>query len=1209
MDAKKAIEILRDANFRPSSVEEIMELSSVLNAVADDEQPDGFGDAMGKLKDSRYAMLNTIYANGDYSLDSGVWSFKDEPEIVELASQLELVDKYGKEEDAGAFKKAALEMLEREVSASGLENAELEYLDAVQRSYNALGKGLEADKVIDYKLTILKNIADGQRDLSISDIDVIRGLLDSNFAGLSDAQRSVIEEKIAKLEKGLNVENIDAEEVNKNLKELEGFRKELNEDKLKGKEIEEELKEVDDLLGRVQIDSKVQQTSHKAFDSERLPSEKFRVEVKRIATDEAIRKCALDKNFAKLKTTAEKQKAFVKARTEAVKDQVRQLMINQFGYDVSTSLREGKKMPSMDEMKAKANDFINAKSKKKISITKSVALSTMAVGIKENLAIGKLIAKRTGYEVTKLYNTAKSRRDQFKKDHPGWYNFTKSTLIGGGIAVTGMFVPPLGAAAAVWYGAHKTRASYRDLKAKYQKDEEYKGKSFGHYLKKHPLETTSLFASGALAGVTAVVGGATIYSAVNAAVASGASVLGAAATGGANLAEGAIDKAVVGWTRAALGNTAAFSNAARMYVAADNKKDKRKAVVIGAVSMAVATGMAFFANTEKGQEVTRKVLGWFGLGKGGNNLTPEGQTTQDTNTATVTNTDTTTTTTTTTNEQGEVVVVPVAEAESYEVQARVEPDQRVSDQRFALWQKRSSDDFGAEAANSYYKAIETGGVETIPDNMTKEEFLYKFNRMGHLAPWYQRETIDLIAKDLLYSESYNELNDMLPSPVSKESITDMLFSGGDKMAKFEAFMDAQGVTDPDARARLLLQLEELDCNKVKFTDAQLAEIHKSLGYMTDKGEYVGPGAGVGRTCNRPNGMSLENDCPDVKVVTDHIKGDCAETQIEPDTQKNVDVPGDDPDKAGIEEELETDTKPGTDLDEEKEAESEKETEKEQPKQEENKKKAGKDYLDIVYKNAPEKFAQDAINKGFIPDENNPGQMVHVGKEAAQEYVNQRIAEQNDFVNAAIDEKWAAPLDKDLHGKMLKKFAEGTANNDTFRAIDENGKEMAYYMKGGEFHKELADKWPKEYGQSYRDIQDFISNNAGASMRSASATQDMFDNNVSTSDDGAAGQGHTETTSGTTRARVSTATSTDEVVGRSSSNVKSSSNSVSNSVTDTPVHTSTQSGSGRAVLNTGSEGESVGSSAGSSNSAGENQPQETVTPPASRNMGRTRIVTR
>lgn len=560
-----------------------------------------------------------------------------------------------------------------------------------------------------------------------------------------------------------------------------------------------------------------------------LKAEEYRQDMEKLASEEAVQKCSVHKGYDKL--DKEKQaEVFLKAKQEALEDNVRSTLLSQAAMITQKSLEVG--ADSFDVAKKafeqSVNDAIDlakagkAKGKKAIKIAKSVALTSLFTTKDKLSAISKRVATKTGFSKLRE-NVAKIDAD-FKKKYPKTahaMSIIGKAAVKGGAVVAGHAVG-VGGLVSAGFAVQGTVKAINEMKLQYRNDAEYKGKSFGKYMRDHKKDTLKVVTQGVTAGILAGIGvNSTVF-----------------AFGGQELMSGLMSnqKFVRGASSAGLGIVTGIANFSK----AKNKKSKKVALASTIAAVGVS-GLAMFLPEGTVKEMWGKIGSWF---KGGN----DGQAAEALNQAVASKSsfvDQYGLKNPYLSENDGTQVPFKSQAMLQEERNRMfeelqaskttgfsgaEREDFYSDSQWNRINNRITGFFidgdGEDKLDHYKFMIESGYVEGIPENMSAETYIYKMRQLILMAPVAHKDTIELMLKDI-------------------------------------------------------------NCDTTILTEEQRKQVWDALKLINDKGEYLGKHIGV--TDNITTSIKEETDCTELNYKLRYTQGEKIVDDIE---HKKIDVQAD-----------------------------------------------------------------------------------------------------------------------------------------------------------------------------------------------------------------------------------------------------------------------------------------------------------------------------
>lgn len=844
----------------------------------------------------------------------------------------------------------------------------------------------------------------------------------------------------------LNANQIDegfaaAEKINAELANATGF-------------YADEIKKTEDLLNALEIDKP---EGNSATDA--LSTEQFRQDLYDLATEQAMRKCAIDPTYA-TKDPHEQKLQLIAAKNEAVEDLVRKALLTEAIAKAERQFQAGKiSAKEKKEFEKKSNlafdDFVKGKNKK-IVINKEAALATLDSAEKSLKAAAKYIAKKTGFD--KFLNRTKKRIEEFEEKYPKQTKIAKmvaTTILKGGakmgavLGATALFAnPAAGMIVSTIFAGKMAYNSFSALKKKYKEDPAYEGKKFKDYMKDNKLAT-----------------GAVIATAVGGALMGSLTTLGLSGVG--------FDAAVRRIGMASTGFATGAATSADRYIKATTSKEKKWAVVAIAGAGAAAAVTAFF-----GDDIAKFVqekLGIVGFGKGnkssadttleniaddknGTVVDQEGKKGwldrffggKDKNPVVI-DPDTSNETT-----------PPVAEGDTGNNgnNGKVEPDySREFDASTAETIEKGAYRRSTEYTRTYMQALENekGSGVTVTRAMAEAQLNAELTNFKDLSP-------DLIKAAASRGISPEEMMNLA-------HMEELQFSHTRYLKDYSATIILEDGREYQISATSMSKDVIGDCNGLSVKDKlQIVDHARSHYDMVNGGKVVAPGwnpmdvkAGIGlKGCGTEDEIRYENftkkttntnevieTIKETKIIDDFSDiniHDGDNTQEETITIHETEVPAA---EAPVVEE-----KP-------------QEQQQEQPKQNDG---DHQEYHEVLGDN----FTASQLEQGQIPTED--GGLKYVGPEAAEAYYADFATRGNTYAKNMINSGWAVPFNKDFSmisgDSVATQFVKGMESTDVFM-LREGDNSSWYFAGGGEMHELLAQKYPEQYGDSYKQYQELL----------------------------------------------------------------------------------------------------------------------------------------
>ncbi|MDR1694673.1 MAG: hypothetical protein LBR70_05760 [Lactobacillaceae bacterium] len=910
---------------------------------------------------------------------------------------------------------------------------------------------------------------------SPDELDVVEGIarnlkkdIDDGIIAVKANEKKAVEKFIKKIEAEINafvkendlgnVSAFSAADLDKSLSLVESVNAQLE---TATGAYAQNNKEIEDFLNSVEIVQDPKDT-----DGDKLTSAQFRQEVYDLATEDALRKCALDPAFA-AKPLHEQKLALIEAKKEAVEEFIRKSMLSEAVHDAERKFTSGKitakDKKEFEKKAAKAfEDFKKGKTKK-IQINKNVALMNLATSKQRVLAVGKYIAKKTGF--TKFYDRAKAGWKKFEEEHPKTAKvakgFGKAALKGAAVLAAAKLFTPAGALVSAGFATHAAIKSWRDMKNKYKSDPAYKNKKFGAYLKDHKMDVIVAGATALSAGVAGVVGLGGL----------------AAAAGGVSM-----DAVVRRMVRGGASLTVGLSSGTRSLVNATSSKERRAAWGMMAISGGIAAVSMFL-----GDDIAKFAQEKLGLGGAGGAGKGAGTGAEDVNDAAKVETQ-----------------VPDGKLES--------GDDRPFWKR---WLGIGEDKAGTEAGDGV-KAGETAETAEAAAAETETTTVVDYDK--DYARDFDPETAKGVQtgayrRSLEYTRSYMQTmevrngtgvritNEMAKAMLDEKIENLKLFSPELIAAAASRGISAEEIYNlahmekmqfhPDTYLRSYSQTITLENGReYTITSSSMADIakgncaglsvedqlkiidHARSHYDLEHGGKVTATPSVKGDEWRPlpiKAGALFNRCGEDDFIAAERTAEATRKIVETTTTITTDT--DDYSNIDVSE-GEAVTDPIEKVVEEEEPvviiAEEKIPAAEAPK-------APEQTLHEVIGDPGNNFTTESISQGFIPSESG---LQFVGEEEASAYLDRMIDKYAAYGRQMIDDEWAVRF-SNVHmttgDDVMKAFTEGINTGDAFVVRGANGSPEWYVAGGGETHEALAAKYPKQFGESFNNYRKALDN--------------------------------------------------------------------------------------------------------------------------------------
>lgn len=912
---------------------------------------------------------------------------------------------------------------------------------------------------------------------SPEDLDVVESIaknlkedIDNNVIKVKAKEKNLVDNFIKKVDKEIdifvkandleNVHLLDAKAIQKGWDAVEKANLQL--ENATGI-YAQESKKIEDMLMALDFDAEDQDPN-----SDPVTIEQFRQDLYDLATEEALRKCALDPDFAG-KGINEQKLDLIAAKGEAVEELVRKTIMSDAVFEAEQKFNSGKvteKDKKEFEKKAKSvfDDFKKGKSNK-IIVKKNAALGSLFAAQKNLTATAKYIAKKTKFDL--FWRRAKRKKEELEKKYPKW---AKAANIAGNIILKGgtvlgasMLFTPAGAAVSAAWAAQATYRAWRGMKKQYKSDPAYKGLKFTKYMKDHKLDSAVLgatalgmFISGGY-GIAGFVPGADYSAVTRRLVRGGAAVTVGLATGVKNLVTAKTTKErKLAW--AMMGGSTALAGVAAFF-GDDIAKFAQEKFGLGAVSTGAAKTVApeqtvvenvVETKTPTATNTGKSWMKWASWGWGENNL-------EDTKPRIV--------------PPYEIGQDPesLAEAgvETVNAETNVSNADFSRDFDTAIMEKVQNGSYGrsVEYTRTYMQAIEN---KLALENGTEAKIITKAIAMEALDG--KLDVFKLISKDLLEAAASRGIS--AEEIMNLAHMEELQFHPDTYLKSYSETFTLTDGREYTITRESMANIVKGNCDGLSIEDQLKVIDHARSHYDMEHGaKVIAPGwkpmnvkAGIqlGEGCGSQDEIEYE------KIAQARIVEEIKTEEVVEEKVDNIVV------KEEIVEETYIDSYEDLDVKEGETAPPPPVTEEVIEAPEEKPAETQKTETLHEVTGGVEEFTSKVIEKNFIPSEE--GGLNHVSEEKALEYYNKIDALQAEYSSRMIEEKWAVPF-KNVHmvtgDGVLEKFTDGIKNMDVFPVSDGKGGFEWYLAGGGEMHQLLSEKYPNLYGDSFQKYSEAL----------------------------------------------------------------------------------------------------------------------------------------